>query len=592
MDNTQTIYIYNGVDDVPNDVTHVRVDPSVTVIPDNAFKRRESLVDIDLPEGLIRIGEYAFQTCKSLKRINTPSTVKEIGDRAFESCTKLDKIVLPNCLRSLGRWAFSHCESLKSINIPPNIETIGRAAFLSCYNLEEVTCSEGLREIGKDAFSYCRSLVSINLPSTLEVIGVEAFDGCDLLNEVHMPDTLESIGRRAFNNCNITSFRLIPSVDTVDISIVGRNSCLVSLELPETIEELDDYYDDTEDEEQYVYTDLSVRNIALPSDCEMNTTALYHCTDLKLVLLDDDDDYNDNDTAISEALRHRFDVLPIHKICYYQSYHDTETTMQSLKREINPWTSKPPGQLNKSGKEQDCLGMTPLHILACSTKPTNEMFQLLIDKYPETLIMKDKWGDIPVLYAIWCNAPTEVLDLLVESYKSFHPEYEFGWSGMIQTMAKQRVPLPNIQKLVSTQRRSFPDQEYDMKSVVIELTTSRQFVPTETLEYLFLASIAKRLELLGITKWRVDMENRGGNFKALYQRLNMYELAKEATSVLELVLWKHKMDKSAPSNNVKSVGQSNKRARVDTDISRRQQCRINCGADIIIRNVLPYLLPK
>ena len=88
--------------------------------------------------------------------------------------------------------------------------------------------------------------------------------------------------------------------------------------------------------------------------------------------------------------------------------------MQSLKREINPWTLQPPGQLNTSGKQQDCLGMTPLHILACSTKPTIEMIRLLIEKYPETLLMKDKWGDVP-LYALWCNAPAAVIDLLVES---------------------------------------------------------------------------------------------------------------------------------------------------------------------------------
>ena len=41
-------------------------------------------------------------------------------------------------------------------------------------------------------------------------------------------------------------------------------------------------------------------------------------------------------------------------------------------------------------------------------------------------------------------------------------------------------------------------------------------------------------------------------------------------------------------------GQQNKlkRARVDGEVSYRDQYRINCGADIVIRNVLPYLLPK
>ena len=105
---------------------------------------------------------------------------------------------------------------------------------------------------------------------------------------------------------------------------------------------------------------------------------------------------DEDEETITDALQNRFDDLPIHKLCYYQSYHDNETTIQSLKREINPWTTKPPGKLNLTGKEQDCLGMTPLHILACSTKPSIEMYRLLIEKYPETLIMKDKWDDIPL----------------------------------------------------------------------------------------------------------------------------------------------------------------------------------------------------
>ena len=46
----EEVYIYNGVDRVPRDVTHVRVDQSVTVIPDRAFNVRRQLVEVDLPE--------------------------------------------------------------------------------------------------------------------------------------------------------------------------------------------------------------------------------------------------------------------------------------------------------------------------------------------------------------------------------------------------------------------------------------------------------------------------------------------------------------------------------------------------------------
>ena len=587
------------------DVTHIRVDPSVTVLSEGVFEDRGKLEVVELPEGLISIEDCVFYCCSSLMRINIPSTVTSIGERVFEYCGKLELAVLPEGLQRFGARAFYHCNSLQSINIPPHIETIQDSTFLHCWGLTDITFSEGINEIGEDAFSRCNSLVSVTLPSSLKSIGVESFEGCKVLNKVHIPETIESIGAKAFKKCNFTNFRIPPSIDTVDMSIVGGSTCLVSLELPENVAHI-----------KFGKETNSLRNIALPSQYTEGPghthTMWIHHKDLKVALLGTDDDDNDNDDTITDALKQRFDDLPIHKLCYYQSYQDTETTMQSLRREINPWTSKPPGQLNTSGKEQDCLGMTPLHILACSIKQNVEIYQLLIEKYPETLIMKDKWGDVPLLYAIWCNATSEVLDLLVNSYKSLHIEYEFEWKGMLLSLTKRNVPLANIEKLVNTQQSNFPDQQYDLQGLVMELAihdTSqanlyKSCTSIDTFEYLLRLSIAKRLDSLAVRRWREELEHsmnallkvtrfRDRDTQAVYDRLATFESIKEGTSVLELALWKHKMDESTLSSNAKSTGQSNKRARVDTNISDgRQQYRINCGANVVVRNVLPYLLPE
>ena len=601
MNEVPSVYIYNGVDRVPNNVTHVRVDPSVTVIPEETFMNCRQLIEVELPEGLVRIEDDAFFSCQSLIRINFPSTLEEIGNSTFNNCNKLDVITLPEGLQQLGWCAFCRCTSLKTINIPANIESIKQSSFSNCEGLANVSFPEGLRLIEQSAFNRCKSLVSVTLPSSLSVIAKEAFSECPLLNKIRLPDALETIQSRAFSYCSIAHFRIPPSPSngySVDLSIVGSNASLVSLELPEAVQRLNDNYNSTEED----HTDLNVRNIALTSVCEIHTPTLYYCTDLKLALLDTE---RENIFDIAEGLRHRFDDLPIHKLCYYQSYHDTETAMQSLKREINPWTSKPPGQLNTTGKEQDCLGMTPLHILACSTKQNVEMYRLLIDKYPESLIMKDKWGGVPLLYAIWCNAPAEVVDLLVESYKSIHPDYEFDWKGMLKTLAKRDVPLANLQRLVDAQLNSFPEQTYDMQSVVMELASSdstqarstrgyyKPHTSIETFRYLLRLSISDRLDMLDVERFQVDLENdinvllkmnttyRDTKTQAVYTKLVTYESIKEGTSILELALWKAKIDESR-----------NKRARVGGEVDYRGQCRINSGEDIVIRNVMPYLLPE
>ena len=224
----------------------------------------------------------------------------------------------------------------------------------------------------------------------------------------------------------------------------------------------------------------------------------------------------------------------------------------------------------------------------------------MVEKYPETLITKDKWGDIPLLYALWCNAPADIIQLLVESYKANHSGYEFDWIGMFMTLAKGRADLANVQKLVIMQQDNFPDQHYNMETVVMNLAAQDnnqyQFhlrTPHETFRYLLKVGIAKRLDSLNIRRCREELEDGINEFpeyplskkeeraRGLYSKLALYETIKESTSVLELALWKAKIDDSR-----------NRRARVDNDVSYRDKCRIKCGADIVIRNVLPYLFPK
>jgi hypothetical protein len=58
------VFVYTGKGGavVPQDVIRVRVDPSVTSIPANAFHLRRELVEVELCEGL-EIGDDSFENC-------------------------------------------------------------------------------------------------------------------------------------------------------------------------------------------------------------------------------------------------------------------------------------------------------------------------------------------------------------------------------------------------------------------------------------------------------------------------------------------------------------------------------------------------
>ena len=134
--------------------------------------------------------------------------------------------------------------------------------------------------------------------------------------------------------------------------------------------------------------------------------------------------------------------------------------------------------------------------------------------------------------------------------------------------------------------------------------TSR-LLPLKHSDIYFAPVSIDRLDTLNVSKWSMVLQNsinalpewthnlafcRDRDTMRLYAKLALYESIKEATSILELYLWRLKIDESLPSPTV--VQGSQKREKVDNHISQRSRCRINCGADIIVPGVLAYLVPK
>jgi hypothetical protein len=65
-----------------------------------------------------------------------------------------------------------------------------------------------------------------------------------------------------------------------------------------------------------------------------------------------------------------------------------------------------------------------------------------------------------------------------------------------------------------------------------------------------------------------------------------YPRLKEITSIIELALWKLRMNENFLQEEV-----SHCQMKMKTDESSiRRQCRITCGADVVIRHILPYLI--
>ena len=300
-------------------VTSVRIPASVLYIDDSAFSYCYALAEIEVDEenvnymsidgvlygkekkgivkypeartnssyevldGVVSIARYAFNGSTNLKEITLPNTLMGIGDYAFESCTGLtdvyyygteeekealvignknepltnatwhyktesdfeytvedgeavitgyngtaSELIIPDEIDSypvvgIADYAFYNNTALTAVYFPNTLRYIGEYAFYGCTSL--------LGDLGQTIWSV-RSEVSaiLTIPNSVTYIGAYAFGGCDSLAEVALGSSVESIGDGAFSDCTALETINIPtSVTTIGNSVFTGCDSLVKV---------------------------------------------------------------------------------------------------------------------------------------------------------------------------------------------------------------------------------------------------------------------------------------------------------------------------------------------------------------------------
>ena len=158
----------------------------VTIIDDYCFQYME-IIEINLPEGLLKIGKNAFQGTQ-IKNVTIPNSVTSIGDCCFSN-SKLISATLGDGLEEVQ--GFESCSYLETVTFGKNVKKIASSAFLKCYKLNNIELPDGLVSIGNTAFDSCSYLDNITIPSSLSSIGTLAFSDCNMLHNVFYRGTAE-----------------------------------------------------------------------------------------------------------------------------------------------------------------------------------------------------------------------------------------------------------------------------------------------------------------------------------------------------------------------------------------------------------------
>ena len=187
--------------------------------------------DVVIPDGVTRIGDFAFSWCETVTSVTIPASVTEISYLAMNPCPNLAVFrVAPEhpafrtadgVLYSADGTRLVCCPRTRTgrFVIPEGVTEIAGGAFASCGALSDVVIPDGVTDIGEEAFRGCRGLTCITLPAGLRSIGDSAFSWCEGLTSVTIPEGVQHIGGYAFNECKaLTAISLPESVTRARVS--------------------------------------------------------------------------------------------------------------------------------------------------------------------------------------------------------------------------------------------------------------------------------------------------------------------------------------------------------------------------------------
>lgn len=178
------------------------------------YKGDSYIKEVVVPEGIKRIGPYAFAGLTALTKITLPSTLETIDYGAFIGCTALENVVGIENVKFINQSAFQNSALSGTLDFK-NAVAIADYAFAST-NVSTVKLSDSTQSVGAYAFSNNKELVTLTINADKLKLGKYAFSDCPKLQAASVNASV--IPEGAFYNCSALSSMTVGK----DVNVISQ----------------------------------------------------------------------------------------------------------------------------------------------------------------------------------------------------------------------------------------------------------------------------------------------------------------------------------------------------------------------------------